>query len=163
MSVWLGAPDRKTKMQLRAVLSSVGETAASTRGGFRTSAKYEPTTVVPAILKKRRREKPFPKTGKLPPNRQASHFFSDICDLLLRPSVVEELQLVQQRELEVFGLGREGPALQVRDGPRPLRGGWIPAERGEIERVDDRVRIRRRLERALHVGAGRGVPAAGHD
>ena len=39
MSVWLGAPERKMKMQFFAVLSSVGETAASTRGGFSTSAK----------------------------------------------------------------------------------------------------------------------------
>ena len=72
VSEWLGAPAMKMKMQLRAVPLSAGADAASSRGGFRTSAKYEPTIAVPAMRKSRRRERPSPRTGNEPPRVQAS-------------------------------------------------------------------------------------------
>jgi hypothetical protein len=60
MSVWLGAPARKMKMQFFAVLRSVGAAfvvAPRRRRGSKTSAKYDATMPVPAIRKKWRREK----------------------------------------------------------------------------------------------------------
>ncbi len=72
MSEWLGAPAMKMKMQLRAVPLTAGADAALSSGGFRTSAKYEPTIAVPATRKRRRRERPSPYMGNEPPWVQAS-------------------------------------------------------------------------------------------
>src|ERR1051325_2125904 len=74
VSTWLGAPERKMRMQFLAVLCSVGLTAVADSRSFAlaTSAKYEPTSAVLSTWKKRRRVKPSPKSEeKLPlPSQQ---------------------------------------------------------------------------------------------
>src|ERR1043165_2204163 len=77
VSTWLGAPERKMRMQFLAVLCSVGLTAAadSRSLALATSAKYEPTSAVPATWKKRRRVKPSPRSEeKLPLQLQVCRF-----------------------------------------------------------------------------------------
>src|SRR5258706_2677072 len=68
VSMLLGAPGRKMKMQFFAVFFS--ETFGATMRacsmlGLRTSAKYEATIPVPATCRKRRRENPGPSERPL--------------------------------------------------------------------------------------------------
>src|SRR5947199_728455 len=72
-----GAPERKIRMQLRALFCSTGaeEVTSARRRGLVTSTKYDATIDVPATLRNCRREKPSPKTGNDPPRSQSHSFF----------------------------------------------------------------------------------------
>src|ERR1035437_6974648 len=144
VSEWLGAPAMKMKMQFRAVPWSAGAEAASRRGGFKTSAKYEPTIAVPATRKRRRRDRPSPRQGNEPPRVQASQIslWDGIGGL---PSVEGELELVEEGPLEILGLRPERPALELRERARLLGGTGRARERcdaaGEVA-SDGRIRGR---------------------
>src|SRR3954453_7431713 len=67
VSMLLGAPGRKMKMQFFAVFlrrTPDSVTAPWSRRGLETSAKEEATSPVPATCRNRRREKPSPSSGK---------------------------------------------------------------------------------------------------
>src|SRR5436305_13292629 len=122
VSLWLGAPVRKMKIALLAVLRNAtlgAAVAPNSSRGLTTSAKYEATSPVPATLRKRRREKPGP-SGSPPPRAHVSHsgslFFAiSSPHVPVEVSVEEKLELVHQRELQVFSALIEIAADQVID------------------------------------------------
>src|SRR5207253_5618449 len=74
-------PVRRMKIALFAVLrreTPLGDAVAPYRSfGLATSTKYDATMPVPAIFRKRRREKPGP-SGRPPPRLQVSHASSSL-------------------------------------------------------------------------------------
>src|SRR5215212_3895360 len=145
MSVWLGPPERNTKMQFFAVFCRFGVTAetVSKRLALATSAKYEATMPVPAICRKRRRENPSPQNGEVPCGGQLQSFES--C-FFMAASVEQKLQPVEQRELEILGLRREVAALEIGDRGVALVLRRIARQRRDVHLLDDRRGIARHLQ-----------------
>src|SRR6266545_383417 len=151
VSTWLGAPERKMRMQFFADFCSVGLTAVADCSSFAlvTSAKYERARPVPATRRKRRRVNPPPKSGKELPSQQRCMSTS---------SIEQELEFVEEGKLQVLGFFRQVPALQVRDGGGTLRRRRRTRQRRQVERVGDGGGVLRRLQRLRH--RRRGVRGA---
>ena len=148
MSTWLGAPGRKTKITFRAVLR-VGD-----------APRTRPPTPRRETSGTTRRRGPSRRAGgsrdgrgrgRSPGSRRRTDGSGGA--LSWRPSVVvEEVELVEERELEV--LGDLGLRLAVRrrreerDALRELRRRRRAGERREVERRDDLRRAARSRRRA---------------
>src|ERR1043165_8725550 len=143
------------RMQFFAERRSVGvtEVAAASRRALATSAKNEATTEVPASFMKWRRLNPSPKTGKLP-RCSPGQFVS--CGMVGLRSVEEKLQLVDERELQVFGLpGQLAAPQECRRLCFFLRR-RVARQRVEVEAFGDRGGVGRLPDQARGEGGGGG-------
>src|SRR5687767_5239806 len=78
----------------------------------------------------------------------------------MSPSVVKELQTVDQYPQQVFSALVQSTTAEVVDRSGPLLRGRFPRKSRKIERIGDRARIRGRAECLLNRCAGRGTDAS---
>src|SRR4051812_5378121 len=133
-------PARKISRQFFALFCSNGAAvvALSSSPALSTSGKYDAIRLVPAICRKRRREKPPLQKGELFWVQVQSSFF------IAAASVEQELEPVDQHELQVFRVRFQIAVLQIRDRRRALGVFRFSRKRGEVQLVGDGARIVRR-------------------